>query len=194
MCELCKSIDVRRWHRDGRLRAGQQFPWSWSSGGEPSDTINVRTEADALVLIYTARSFLAGWKSIEQRIPITWTNCHFGGRRPWFVCSVRADGRYCGRRVAVLYAAGELFACRCCYRLVYDSQQSPLFRNIRRAQKIRMRLGGNPDLLAPFPERPRGMYRRTYLRLRERAEAAEGTAAASALRGGHRRDRYGRTS
>ena len=50
-----------------------------------------RTEADAVVLFYRARSFLAGWKSIEQRIPITWTNCHFGGRRPWFVCWVRAN-------------------------------------------------------------------------------------------------------
>ena len=67
---------------EGRLRAGQQFPWSWTSGGEPCGTINVRTEVDAVVLIYRARSFLAGWKSIEQRVPITWINCHFGGRRP----------------------------------------------------------------------------------------------------------------
>lgn len=37
-------------------------------------------------------------------------NC---GRR-WFVCSVHANGRYCGRRVALLYLAGELFACRRC--------------------------------------------------------------------------------
>jgi hypothetical protein len=172
-CEFYKSIDVRRWSREGRLRAGQQFSWSWTSGGEPSGTIKVRTEADAVVLLYRVRSFLAGWKSIEQRAPITWTNCHFGGRRPWFVCSVRANGRYCGHRVAVLYLGGELFACRSCYTLVYESQQSPLFRNIRRSQKIRVRLGGNPDPSAPFPERPRGMHRRTYLRLREQAEAAE---------------------
>jgi hypothetical protein len=31
-CESCKSIDVRRWHREGRLRDGQQFTWSWTSG------------------------------------------------------------------------------------------------------------------------------------------------------------------
>ena len=87
-CELYKSIDVRRWRREGRLRAGQQFSWSWTSGGEPSGTINVHTEADAVVLIYRVRSFLAVWKSSEQRVSITWTNCHFGGRRPWFICSV----------------------------------------------------------------------------------------------------------
>ena len=60
-----------------------QFSWSWTSGGEPSGTINVHTEADAVVLIYRVRSFLAEWKSSEQRASITWTNCHFGGRRPF---------------------------------------------------------------------------------------------------------------
>ena len=112
-CELYMSIDVRRWRREGRLRAGRQFSWSWTSGGETSGTIKVRSEVDAVVLMYQARSLLAaGWKSIEQRVPITWTNCHFGGRRPWFACSVRANGKYCGRRVAVLYLTGESFACR----------------------------------------------------------------------------------
>ena len=100
-CESCKSIDVRHWYREGRLADGQYFTWSWTCLGETSGTIEVRTECDAAVLRYRARGFLAAeWKSIEQRVPITWTNCHLGGRRPWFVCSVRANGRYCGRRVA----------------------------------------------------------------------------------------------
>ena len=96
---------------------------------------------------------------------MTWTNCHFGGRRPWFTCSAHTNGRYCGRRVAVLYLAGELFACRRCCALAYASQQKdPLVRNVSRSQKIRMRLGGTPDLFGPMPERPRGMWRRTYER------------------------------
>ena len=122
---------------------------------------------DAIILIYRARSLLAAeWKPIEQRVQITWTSCHFGGRRPWFICSARANGRYCGRRVAVLYAAGELFACRCCSGLAYASQQKdPLVRNVSQSQKIRMRLGGRPDdLLGPIPPRPRRMWRRTYER------------------------------
>jgi hypothetical protein len=124
----------------------------------------VRTEVGAVVLIYRVRSFLSGGKSIEQRIPITWTPCHLGGRRPWFICSVRTNGQQCGRRVAVLYAAGELFACRCCCGLAYVSQQKDLLvRNVSRSQKIRMRLCGRPDdLLGPIPERPQGMWRRTY--------------------------------
>jgi hypothetical protein len=129
--------------------------------------MKVRTEADAVVLIYRVRSLLAAeWKSIEQRLPITWTNCHFGGRRPWFVCSARANGRYCGRRVAVLYGAGELFACRNCHQLGYESQQEdPYIRSLKRSQKIRMRLGGSGgDPFGQLPEKPRGMWKRTFER------------------------------
>jgi hypothetical protein len=84
-------------------------------------------------------------------------------------CPVYSNGQYCGRRVAVLYAAGDLFACRHCYGLAYASQQeSPRSRAINRSRKIRMRLGGGPDLLQPFPKKPRGMHQQTYMRIRER--------------------------
>ena len=163
-CESCLAIDVREWKRRGLLRPGQMFPVSWNRAGVPCGSISVRTESDAVVLIF--RSQHPGeteWKSTEQRVPILWTACHFGGRRP---CS---NGQFCGRRVAVLYGAGDLFACRHCYGLAYASQQeSPQSRFIRRSRKIRMRLGGSPDLLQPFPKRPPGMHQGTYKRLRAR--------------------------
>jgi hypothetical protein len=57
--------------------------------GEPTGTITVATEADAVVLTYWTRHGRdAAWKPINQRVPITWTNCHLGGRRPWFICSM----------------------------------------------------------------------------------------------------------
>jgi hypothetical protein len=122
-CESYISIDVRRWHREGRLRAGQYFYSLWTRGGEPSGRINVRTECDEVVLSYRSRIRGASqWKSIEQRVPIAWTACHLGGRRPWFVCSVYSNGRYRGRRAAVLYGAGQLFACR---RLLRVSLRKP---------------------------------------------------------------------
>jgi hypothetical protein len=172
-CESCKSIDVRRWHREGRLRPKQYFSCSWTCGGEPSGNINVRTEANAVVLIYRSRSYGdAEWKSVEQRVPITWTTCHLGGRRPWFVCSVYSSGRYCGRRVAVLYGAGELFACRRCYGLAYASQHEALHhRGLGKAQKIRMQLGGSPNMMEEFPDRPKGMHWRTYERQRDTHDA-----------------------
>jgi len=56
-CESCNSIDVRRWHREGRLRPGQYFSWSWTWGGEPSGNIGVRTEASTVVWMYRLRNY-----------------------------------------------------------------------------------------------------------------------------------------
>jgi hypothetical protein len=167
-CESCISIDVRRWHREGRLQAGRRFSWSWTHDGQPANSINVRTERDAVSLSWGAGG------SIEQRVPITWTECHLGGRRPWFVCSAYSNSRCCGRRAAVLYAAPRLFACRRCCGLAYASQQEALrHRGVYRVQKIRMRLGGSASLREPFPEKPERMHWRTYLKLRMQAETAE---------------------
>lgn len=174
-CEPCMSIDVRRWHQQGRLHPSQHFYWSWTRGGELAGSISVCTEMDAVVLIYLSRSWGGSeWKSVEQRVLITWTACHLGGQRPWFVCSVSHQGRFCGRRAAVLYGASELFACRLCYGLAYASQQeTAMHRWIGQAQEIRMKLGGSANLCESFPEKPKRMHWRTYLKLRARAEAAE---------------------
>jgi hypothetical protein len=125
--------------------------------------------------MYRSRSYGdAEWKSVEQRVLIAWTACHLGGRRPWFVCSVYSSGRYCGRRVAVLYGAGELFACRRCYGLAYASQHEALhLRGLGKAQKVRMRLGGSPSMLEGFPDKPKGMHWETYDRLRHTHDIAE---------------------
>jgi hypothetical protein len=174
-CESCMSIDVRRWHREGLVRSEQHFSSSWTRGGEPAGSIRVRTECDAVILVYRSWSWGASEsKSTEQRVPITWTPCHLGGQRPWFVCPVYCNGRYCGRRAAVLYGAGELFACRRCYGLADASQQeTPMRRGISQAQKIRTRLGGSANLCEPFPEKPKRMHWRTYHRLCCLHDAAE---------------------
>jgi hypothetical protein len=85
----------------------------------------------------------------------------------WFRCDVCCYGRHCGRRVALLYSCGGLFACRHCHDLDYESQHEPVrYRGIARARKIRMRLGGGPNITAPFPDRPKGMHWQRYDRLR----------------------------
>jgi hypothetical protein len=112
-CEGCMSIDVRRWHREGLLCAGQRFShpltWMWM----PTEGVDVVTEVDAVVLIFRSRSWGGKFgQIIRQRVPITWTLCALGGRRPWFRCDAYYRGRYCGRRVALLYSGGGPFSCR----------------------------------------------------------------------------------
>jgi hypothetical protein len=97
--EGCMSIDVRSWHREGRLRAGQSFlhslTWMW----QPTQGIGVLTKADAVYLMFRSRSWQHEYgPTITQRVPIAWTPCTLGGRRPWFRCEAYPNSKYCGRR------------------------------------------------------------------------------------------------
>jgi len=134
-----------------------------------------RYKRRTIVLRYRTRRYgETEWQVIRQRVPITWTDCALGGRRPWFTCPIYSNGRYCGRRVAKLYDAGDLFACRHCYGLTYQTQkENPRDRAISRVQKMRMRLCGSQNLLEPFPEKPLRMHWRTYERLRAKTIAAD---------------------
>jgi hypothetical protein len=43
-------------------------------------------------------------------------------------------------------------------------QESAHQRGLGKSQKIRMQLGGSPNMLGEFPEKPKGMHWRTYER------------------------------
>ena len=98
---------------------------------------------------------------------IEWTRLPSGGKRPWFLCLA------CGRRCGVLYSIRSRIVCRKCGELSYESQSEPShFRALRKAQKIRVQLGGSANMTEPFPGRPRYMHRQTYQRLKRQYEAA----------------------
>jgi hypothetical protein len=172
--ESCRCIDVLDWHRRGCLRSSRRFSWAWRRDGERVASINVETERHRVTLKYRSRRYGGDWADAKQQFPVAWTPCRFGGDRPWFVCSVHVNGTYCGRQVTKLYQAGRLFACRQCSRLAYASQQESAHeRGLRKAQGIRMRLGGTANMLDDFPEKPKGMHWRTYERLCRVHEAAQ---------------------
>jgi hypothetical protein len=174
--EGCRQIDVRRWHREGGLRPGLWFSWCWwdRETGEKKASINVRTHPDLVVLSYRTRRLGEEWKDLEEPIQLIWTPCNYGGRRPWFVCPGVVSGVPCQRRVGVLYNARDYFLCRHCYGLAYESQrENRAYRALRRANKIRERLGGRAGMAWPFPSKPKGMRWETYHRLHREADEAE---------------------
>ncbi len=182
--EDCRRLYVRRLQREGYLEPGMACTWAWSDGdGKQTGCIDLRAEYGAVVLSYRYRGYGEDWQAVDQRVPLTWTPCRLGGRRPWVVCDVYAGGVHCGRRAALLYGAGRLFACRRCYGLAYACQnERPWDRALRRADKIRRKLGGEPGTASLLPPRPRGMHRRTYERLTDEIFAAESLADQRVLR------------
>jgi hypothetical protein len=57
----------------------------------------------------------------------------------------------------------RLFLCRQCNKLAYRSQyEQPWQRALRRANKIKQRLGIDVGIDDPFFEKPKGMWARTF--------------------------------
>jgi hypothetical protein len=173
--EECRSLDVGKLHREGLLKPGYQFSWSWSRAGREVASIGALVEgvdqAERVVLLFRhRRSPSADWEDVKEPVELDLTACNFGGQRPWFIC----PGAGCSRRVAVLYGPGRYFLCRHCYDLRYESQREDrMHRALRRAQKIRERLGGSANMMEPFPEKPKGMHWSTYERLWGKHHEAE---------------------
>ncbi len=170
-----RALDIRRLQRGGLLTAGRAFGWQWTRNGEEVASIQIRAEADRLILSYRTRRD-DEWQPMEYSVHLQWTGCNLGGRRAWFLCP--ANG--CGRRVAILYG-GSIFACRHCHNLVYTCQrEADHDRAARRADRIRERLGWEPGILNGVGGgKPKGMHWRTF----ERLQAEHDTFVDAALAG-----------
>jgi hypothetical protein len=146
------ALDLYEWQRLKLVRPGRHFTCTW-----PGGRIEVLVDPEEIVL-------LAG--EVVEHVKLTRTT---SGIAPctWFLCPG------CGRRCAVLHWQGRA-GCRRCARLAYRSQsESPSDRALRRARAIRRSLGGSGDLSESLPPRPKGMRRRTYIRLLEQLIATE---------------------
>jgi hypothetical protein len=172
--EGVQSIDVNQLHRRGALRPGLLV--TLHQGEKVA--IKMITESDRVNLFYRVRTDDYS-REVTETVRLVRVPCRLGGTRPYFVCPGMVTGEgggrtACERRVAKLYFAGCDFLCRDCAQLAYASQSyDRLSRSVRRAGKIRQRLGGDPDIAAPFPPKPKGMWRRTYERWRAGVFEAE---------------------
>jgi hypothetical protein len=162
--EATRSLDVMRLARAGLLVNCRLADSQWTYSEGTRATIAIKGGRDRIVLKYRFRSYGQEWESIEQPVPTLWTPCRFGGERPWFICDVRANGVYCGRKVTKLYGGGRLFACRHCYRLGYAVQRiGPLDKAHHNLERLHRKLNAHyerPDL--PAPPKPKWMRWKTY--------------------------------
>jgi hypothetical protein len=165
-CGSRKSIDIRLlapWLTEAQ---GRYIPWNWSCDGRPTGTAYIFPEWQAIRIVW--RSGRSDQGVAQERVHLSWTDCHFGGRRPWFSCP------RCHAGAALIYTTGSRFLCRRCCRLNYASQQEDAQgRQARIISNVRRQLGGTENLLDPYPAKPRGMHRRTYESLVSKAIAAE---------------------
>lgn len=149
------QLDIRHLHRKGLLTPEQAYTRRWFNDEDEVICVPILTEIEKLILLHQDK------RKQEHcyGVPLVWTACNYGGARPWFMCPVAG----CPRRVAKLYLVDTIFACRHCYKLIYFSQlQTPEDRAIRRADKIRERLGWEPGILDEHEDKPKGMHWQTF--------------------------------
>lgn len=142
----------------------------WTRNGEPSGNISYTCDmrdldAARLELRFTVTQRLTGeTRDYVQQVMLSYSVPHFGGKRWWMHCPVN------GERVGKLYCpiGSETFASRTAYKIGYQSQRSAKrdkpFEALFRLQK---RLGCREGWEQPI-RRPKGMWRRTYVRLEQR--------------------------
>jgi hypothetical protein len=95
----------------------------------------------------------------NEPVPLGWLLATSGKSDPGSSARVWQEGGDPGR-------PGKYFLRRHCCDLRYGSQRKDKKdRTLRRAQKIRKRLGVSANIMEPFPERPEGKHLDTYMRL-----------------------------
>ena len=165
--ESQQRIDIRWLKKQRYLRPGRVGSLSWSRGEKQTGSIGYRMKADSMILNYLHRPNGGEWEQVEENISFDCTPCNYGGYRAWFLCP------RCWKRVAVLYGAGKYFFCRRCHNLAYGSQhEGKVDRLMRKARKIRRRLGASNNLSEAILFKPKNMHQKTFDRVRREADNA----------------------
>lgn len=184
--EECRQLDVDELTELTDNPGAEGAMW-WGDREDPAATIALvskgerdlgeDTQAGALQLKYTVtKTRTEESREYDYAVPLAYTDCNFGGVRPWFRCPK------CHARRGKLYLppGKERFLCRECYDLGYtssrtsgdDLKQAELRyrRAFARADKDgrRPHPNGEPYL----PERAKGMHRETFEQLKREVELA----------------------
>ena len=178
--ESSLTLDIDKLRRDALIVPGiyrrVSLTWSWTGTGERIADINmvVDTGDDAGVmhLQFVSRNHATGERSeTDQPIRLTTIEQPFGGRRWYAICP------YSGARCSKLHLppGATKFAARSAWRrLAYQVQrEAPYDQALRRAFKLRARLGDKRGGIGDPIRKPRWMRWRTYERQLAEIECAE---------------------
>lgn len=171
LAEEALRIDIAWMLRKGMAMPGRSITGklSWTCRGEPSGNVSYTCDMRdpdhaTLELRFTVTRRSTGEaKDYVQRIRLTYTQPHFGGRRWWMHCP------HTGERVGKLYApaGGDTFASRSAWRIGYRSQRQTERDNLfDRLNRLQRKLG-TPEGWEQPVWRPKGMHHRTYSRLEQ---------------------------
>jgi len=149
-----RSVDVRRFVREGMFARSGWHGWQWTNDGVQVASISFIVDPSARSIRFEYRQTVDGKvRDIKVTVWTETTPCHFGGVRWWWRCP------NCTRRCARLFLVTGGMGCRACLRMIYASQrEDAVGRSWRRTQRIERALGvdGNPG---------RRMHQRTRDRL-----------------------------
>ena len=110
----------------------------------------------------------------SQIFGIQWIPTYFGKHRAVFVCSSCRGG------AIRLFGKDGNYAC--IERSICRKNKRPLVANASQACKLRLELGGWPDIHDLMPSRPKWTHRRTYQRIRHQIQALEAQAKRTRFR------------
>ena len=164
-------------HKDCSYRSGG-ITWTYGYGDNKSsisfavsrDNLGAPEEQVYITLNYTHTNRWTDEKeSMNNKIELATTPCNYGGVRYWFICPLYKKGRYCGRRVGVIYSIGKWFGCRHCGGIAYQAQfEGGNFRVGSVTEPVVEKVYNNVKLKY-YNGKPTRRYRR-YLRLREKMD------------------------
>jgi len=158
--ELLPNISI------GDLCRWKVFPDNWYS----------QHKLEMLFRYPWARNLIISRKNIEinhvsgytQRIGIHWVRTGFGKPRPFFVCDQCHGGAY------KLYFRHGRVACKWCLNASYASRQlDSSTRKRLQAAKLRLQLGGCPDINEPLPPKRAGKHRKHHQHIINQVKALE---------------------
>jgi hypothetical protein len=156
------------------LKAGEELETTPVEDADPDavDPPDDDSRSREMYLGYTVTPPRGESRDVSYLVPIEYTDCNFGGSRPWFRCPPDAGG--CNRRVRKLYLPiytdQDRFLCRECYDLGYSSSRNSGNELKRAEQRYRKAFAKadaedrrpHPNNSPYLPDKPKGMHWDTF--------------------------------